>query len=286
MQRSSAVATRPPAPLQPGPITLYAQLASILRDRIMTGLWKAGEEIPTLEQLVQEFSVARVTVRQAVQILVEEGLLSSQRGRRTCVTVDATRADGPLFSSTGADDGVDTTSYSIEVLSHQVYETVPPQYAGLGSARGPYMRIRKLDGLNGQAYTVSDNYIAMDLYKRFPAGAEHQVKVSRLVRDNAYPARLSGLERTTIGLATYEEANCLQVPVGSPVAHVTRAFFAPDNHLIYLGVLVYRGDRFYVERDVGYALSRNGREAALASDPGPLLAGGPSQRAHPRGRVT
>ncbi|WP_077001644.1 GntR family transcriptional regulator [Variovorax sp. KK3] len=269
------------APLRAGPITLYAQLASILRDRIVTGVWKPGDEIPTLEQLVEEFAVARVTVRQAVQILVEEGLLSSQRGRRTCVTFDPATVDAPLFSSTRSTDAdgdvdADSSSYSIEVLSHQAFDQLPPQFAGLGTPAGKYVRIRKVDGLNGVPYTVSDNYVALSLYQRFPKDAERRIKLSRLVRDNARPPLRSAIERTSISVATYEDATLLQIPVGSPVAHVTRAFFAADRLLVYLGALVYRGDRFVVERDVSYALAVSPGTPRQAGDPRPLLHAAPS----------
>lgn len=272
------------APLRAGPITLYAQLASILRDRIVTGLWKPGDEIPTLEQLVDEFAVARVTVRQAIQILVEEGLLSSQRGRRTSVTFDPASVDAPLFSSTGSTDGDgDSNSYSIKVLSHQDFDQLPPQYAGLGTPAGKYVRIRKVDGLNGAPYTVSDNYVALSLYQRFPSGAEHTIKLSRLVRDNARPPLTSAIERTSISVATYEDATHLRVAVGSPVVHVMRAFFAPNRELVYLGVLVYRADRFAVERDVSYALAAAPGQARHASDPGPLISAGPAPHPGRRG---
>ncbi|VTU31719.1 HTH-type transcriptional repressor YvoA [Variovorax sp. PBS-H4] len=267
------------APLRAGPITLYAQLAGILRDRIVTGLWKPGEEIPTLEQLVDEFAVARVTVRQAIQILVEEGLLSSQRGRRTCVTFDPASVDAPLFSSTGSMEGDsdgDGNSYSIKVLSLQEFDQLPTQFAGLGTPAGKYVRIRKIDGLNGTPYTVSDNYVALSLYQRFPSGGEHTIKLSRLVRDNARPPITSAIERTSISVATYEDATHLQVAVGSPVAHVMRAFFAPNRQLVYLGVLVYRADRFSVERDVSYALAVPPGQADRTSDPRPLMHAAPA----------
>ncbi|VTU27196.1 HTH-type transcriptional repressor YvoA [Variovorax sp. PBL-H6] len=271
------------APLRAGPITLYAQLAGILRDRIVTGLWKPGDEIPTLEQLVEEFAVARVTVRQAVQILVEEGLLSSQRGRRTCVTFDPASVDAPLFSSTGSIDDDDGNSYSIKVLSLQEFDQLPAQFAGLGTPAGKYVRIRKVDGLNGSPYTVSDNYVALSLYQRFPSGSEHTIKLSRLVRDNASPPLTSAIERTSISVATYEDATHLQVAVGSPVAHVMRAFFAPNRLLVYLGVLVYRADRFAVERDVSYALAAAPGQADRTSDPRPLMSAGSAT--HPGRRV-
>ena len=65
---------------------LYVQLADLFRQRIVKGVWKEGEKLPSLEQLVAEFAVARVTVRQAVERLTRDGLVSPQRGRGTFVT--------------------------------------------------------------------------------------------------------------------------------------------------------------------------------------------------------
>ena len=45
------------------PIPRYVQLAEVLRERIARGQWRAGEKLPSLEELVREFEVARVTVR-------------------------------------------------------------------------------------------------------------------------------------------------------------------------------------------------------------------------------
>src|SRR5437870_12476107 len=124
--------------LQNGPVTLYAQVASIMRDRILRGIWASGEEIPTLGQVVEEFSVARVTVRQAVQMLVEEGLLSSQRGRRTFVTYEPKIGDtNPLFSSTGSID-MEAVHYWIHVLSKEEFENLPPHLLAEGKAGGGY----------------------------------------------------------------------------------------------------------------------------------------------------
>ena len=47
-------------------IPLYVQIASAMRRRISTGVWAAGEQVPTLEALANEFKVARLTVRQAI----------------------------------------------------------------------------------------------------------------------------------------------------------------------------------------------------------------------------
>ena len=45
------------------PIPLYLQLADVLRQRISRGVWPAGTMLPSIESLMTEFSVSRVTVR-------------------------------------------------------------------------------------------------------------------------------------------------------------------------------------------------------------------------------
>ena len=68
------------------PVPRYAQLADLLRQRVARGVWPLGHKLPSLDELVAEFGVARVTVRQAVDLLAREGLLSPQQGRGTFVT--------------------------------------------------------------------------------------------------------------------------------------------------------------------------------------------------------
>jgi len=67
-------------------VPLYIQVASVLRMRIQSGQWRIGEKISTLEELEREFEVARVTVRQAVDVLREEGLLQARQGLGTFVS--------------------------------------------------------------------------------------------------------------------------------------------------------------------------------------------------------
>src|SRR5207302_8579608 len=64
----------------------YLQVASALRQRLKDGRWAVGDKIATLEELENEFQVARVTVRQAIDLLQSEGLVKSFQGKGTFVT--------------------------------------------------------------------------------------------------------------------------------------------------------------------------------------------------------
>src|SRR3546814_6571626 len=65
---------------------MYLQLSTLMRRRISVGEWPRDMRLPALEELMQEFGVARVTVRQALALLEGEGLVTRKQGRGTFVT--------------------------------------------------------------------------------------------------------------------------------------------------------------------------------------------------------
>ena len=59
---------------------LYMQAALELKEEIVNGVYPVGALIPTEAELCKPFSVSRYTVREALRVLREEGLVSSRRG--------------------------------------------------------------------------------------------------------------------------------------------------------------------------------------------------------------
>ena len=64
----------------------YAQLARILRDRIESGEYPPGRKIPSIEGIVAESGLSPMTIRRAVRVLSDEGLVDVIPGRGTFVT--------------------------------------------------------------------------------------------------------------------------------------------------------------------------------------------------------
>ena len=236
--------------LKQGPVTLYAQLANILRDRIYSGVWGEGQSIPTLDELTGEFNVARVTVRQAIQLLSDEGLLSSNRGRRTHVTWKApVLSDLPIFSSIGSLDETPST-YSVDILGYDEFENLPPRLLEEGVSGGPYVRIRKRDLYKGIPYTMSENFVRKDVYREFPPGGETVSKIARLVKNAARPRKVRGLELIRVSMPTEDERQKLQTTIASPVARISRVFIDEDNTVMLYGNYVYREKEFGLLRDI------------------------------------
>ncbi|MCZ7542231.1 MAG: GntR family transcriptional regulator [Anaerolineae bacterium] len=67
-------------------IPYYHQLYELLRAEILRGAWRPGDMLPTENALLEQHRVSRSTVRQALDLLVTEGLIYRQRGRGTFVS--------------------------------------------------------------------------------------------------------------------------------------------------------------------------------------------------------
>jgi GntR family transcriptional regulator len=65
----------------PQPKPAYQQLADDIRQRILDGVYQAGDKLPTEADLMAEYGVSRIVVRNAVQALVGEGLVTTHRGK-------------------------------------------------------------------------------------------------------------------------------------------------------------------------------------------------------------
>ncbi len=78
------------------PVPKYYQLARTLSEQIAAGSLKLNDQLPTEEMLCDMYGVSRGTVREAVRLLQEEGLIRRERGRGTFVT--ARRQSSTLFT--------------------------------------------------------------------------------------------------------------------------------------------------------------------------------------------
>ena len=68
-----------------GPEYLYLQLAELLREQIRSGKMPPRSRVPSLIDLAAEHGLAEMTVRKALRILIDEGLIETKPGRGTYV---------------------------------------------------------------------------------------------------------------------------------------------------------------------------------------------------------
>jgi len=63
----------------------YAQLANILRQSMVTGILRPGDQLPSEAQLCERYNVSPMTVRRAINMLADQGVVVAEQGRGTFV---------------------------------------------------------------------------------------------------------------------------------------------------------------------------------------------------------
>ena len=95
--------------------SLRSQVYSQLKARLMEGVWKVGEKLPSESELCETFGVSRVTVRAAIQQLEILGLVETRHGGGNFVrdfsTIDAVDALHPLIQISRNQDIITVLEY-------------------------------------------------------------------------------------------------------------------------------------------------------------------------------
>jgi GntR family transcriptional regulator len=194
------------------PTPLYVQLADALRARIKSGAYQPDDRLPSEHDLVREFSVSRITARQALAALEREGLVFRLQGRgsfvaRPPVVQRLTRLSG--FAEAMADHGVHSVSRVLRTGRARAATEVAAALAlPPGAAAYEIRRVRLADG---EPVSLDVSWFPLDL------GA-------RLARENLAAHDVFWLLEHTLG-----------VPLGD-ADHEIAAVAAEEDVALHLGV--------------------------------------------------
>jgi GntR family transcriptional regulator len=231
------------------PVPIYLQLADLLRQRIARGQWPREHRLPSLEELMAEFGVARVTVRQAIDLLAREGLVSPQQGRGTFVTGSPHR------------ERIISVVTTLDELA-RVYEDTQPKIVNIdesvssapldmaeGAPAPSYAFMRRVHSRDGRPYCVINIYLDERIFRRAPQAFRSKTVIPLLTSMKDVTIH-SAHQVLTIGTADMEVAHHLDLPVNAPVAEVRRIFKDAEGTVIYLADVTYRGDAIRLEMDL------------------------------------
>ena len=228
---------------------LYVSIAGLLRNEIVTGKWSDGDRLPTIDQLADQFGVARVTVRQAIAMLVEDGLLSAQQGRGTFVRktpaeTQKVRLESNWEQLLGMLEG--NKPRTLECIEST--DTLPAT-ASEGISTGDYRFMRRLHLQRNRPYCVLAIYLDRATYRRDPATFDSQMIIPNL-RGVGGVGVCRMRQTFEIGSADLDLSAKLGVRPNAPVGLVRRVIVDADDRIIYLGIGQYRGDLVVFETTI------------------------------------
>ena len=139
---------------------LHELLAKLLRGRIISGEWPAGSRIMSEHALMERYGVSRGTVRRAIGMLVDEGLLVQRKGKGTFVTRSGVAHPGgarPLsFAHALKEQGL---AFKTQVLAKEVLPAPAEVAQELGLEAGePVLFMRRVRTVEGRAIVCQESW--------------------------------------------------------------------------------------------------------------------------------
>lgn len=224
-------------------VPLYYQLATVLRESIISGRYVIGDKLPTEADLVRQYAVSRATVRGALQNLKDEGLIRREAGRGTFV------AGLPEFTGTLKMDGTLNGLIAMGLAtSPRLVElrevTVSPHEAeALGMESGTrVIKAYRVRYYKDHPYCYIINTLPLEIGHKISKAEWETGSVLQSLQAH-HDIRLGDADehvRATLADATL--ANWLKVRIGAPLLQVDYLIRDASGRPVESPVIFYRSD--------------------------------------------
>ena len=233
--------------MQKSNVSRYIQLASLFRQRIESGEWEVGTQIPTVKELADQCGVATMTIRQSLDSLEGEGLIARYRAKGTFVLE---RPKRELWCEVQTDWSgllIARDNATIALLGDERNVTLPRYEGEMGKQAPGYRHLRRRHSRDGIAFLLADVYVDERLCAHIPEQDYTKVTAMRLVADIPGQTITAANQIVTIGSADLETSGQLNISIGDPVAKVQRMAVNQHGDIILLANGIYRGDMMKIE---------------------------------------
>jgi len=241
----------------------YQQIADRLRDQIDGGTLQPGERLPSEPDLVRQFDASRNTVRLALALLTNQGLVVTRQGLGTFVTEPA-RPFTALLSRVATQPPVQSASTVLPEVSRAdseaetsrlLVERAPASMSvaeKLEIARGDLVVVRRRNGTIGEVpCMMMASYFPLDIAEGTPLEQAGEITEGsiKLLADLGYP-QAGFVDEIGARMPSTREFSFFGLSTGTPVVVVNRTAYTQDRP-IRMTRYVYRADRVRLTHEVG-----------------------------------
>lgn len=228
-------------------IPLYYQVENVLREKIVAGSFAPGERLPTESNLIEQFGVSRITVRQALSALADEGLIERRQGSGTFVAQRKARRhkfDGEAHLTGSLDELIEMgLELDVKVLEMNRIEAEKNEAELLGVKVGtPVYRLKRRRNQNGKAHSLITSFLPADIGEQLTDEELNSGAILQTIEKRLGYRLLEARQLIKAELADPFIAELLDLRVGSALLSVERTVYTTAGKPIEYVQTIYRGD--------------------------------------------
>lgn len=225
-------------------IPMYAQIEAALKQRINGGEFPIGTAIPSERDLTELFGVSRMTVRQSITNLVNEGLLHREKGRGTFVA--SPKVEQPLTGLTSFTEDMKARglapSSNILSFSKGQPETDVAEELQLKAGEEVFI-VERIRYANEKPMALERTCLPVKL---FPKLSERELAGSlySLIEQEQGLVISHASQRMEASLVKKEEAALLEINMPAPILTIERVSYLANGIPFEVVRSIYRADRY------------------------------------------
>ena len=245
-------------------LPVYFQIKQTIKGWILNKEFAGGEKIPSEHELAERFQVSRLTVRQALSQLVQEGFLISRRGEGTFVTRDENLIDSFSLEFQGVMDDLFFRQISkVQIKSAQIQKVAPPksirEKLGLGAETGEVFQVRRVRYIKDRPFTYTVNYLPLEIGRKIREKDLYHNALMNILEQKAGVQFTEAVQTIEAGFANSEVAKSLRIAAGSPILFVERIMYGLKRRPVEVFLCSYLGDLYIIIVRFKNIRRKNGR---------------------------
>lgn len=229
-------------------IPIYFQIIEQVKDSIQSGELDPHDMLPSEKEICQRLQISRMTVKQAMDSLVNEGLVYRKRGIGTFVAKP--KIAQPLskltsFTNDMLKRGMKPGSHLIEMSLQEPSEEVRERM-GL-SAQEQVIYIKRLRTADGEPMAVEKAYLNYELCHEIMDAPMNHGSLYDMLRDVCGIQLVSAYETIEVGTCSTDESNLMKIGFDMPIFMLRRTTYDQKDRRVEYAESVYRSDRYKFE---------------------------------------
>jgi DNA-binding GntR family transcriptional regulator len=235
----------------------YFQVAQTIRRRIADGAYKSGALLPPTRELEKDFGVSEITIRKALQILVEESAVVRTRGIGTLVSRPKRNQEFDAFGNflelVGEEEG-NHGHAQVQVLEIVDRASCPDavlEMLSLSTGQKVW-RMKRVRRIQEKTVSYFINYGKQGLFGGIKKRDAAQFPFVNLAADKC-GVHFSRMEQWLEAiLADKGLAGLLETSFGIPLLYATNVYFLASTEPVAVSQMYFRGDRYryHTEKDL------------------------------------